>query len=168
MTKKFWLAAALIAPLALHAQSRQPAPPAAGGTDDMPHRTAKAFAPFIRAIASRRYNTAQQIFKLRRSVQAALEDPDTTGILARFIKADRFELNLIGGRTLGQNVGILLFTIASEEGPVAFKIYYYGFGTDIYVARIDVSDDWDQIEALSGTVDSLPAPVTVSLGASGE
>ena len=155
-----------LTPLALKAQNRN-APPAAAG-DDMPHQTAKAFAPFIRAIVSRRYNTAQQIFKLRRSVQASLEDADTTGILARFIKADRFDLNLIGGRTLGQNVGILLFTMASEDGPVAFKIYYYGFGNDIYVARIEVSDDWDQIEALSATVDSLPAPVTISLGAAAE
>jgi hypothetical protein len=155
--------------LALHAQNRAAigGPPAAAG-DDMPHRTAKAFAPFIRAIASRRYNTAQQIFKLRRSVQTSLEDAETTGILARFIKPDRFDLNLIGGRTLGQNIGILLFTMASEDGPVAFKIYYYGFGNDIYVSRIEVTDDWDQIEAYSATVDAFPAPVSISHGAAAE
>ena len=154
-----------IAPLMLRAQN---APVPVAPADDMPLRTTKAFAPFLKAIMARRYNTAQQIFKLRRSVQASLDDVEPTRILSRFTKPDRFDLNLIGGRTLGQNIGILMFTVATEDGPVAFKVYYYGFGPDINVSRIDVSDDWDEIEQLSATVEILPAPITVPLGTPAE
>src|SRR5262249_14839820 len=144
-------------PLILHAQSRGTPAGAAGqgGGEDMPHRTTRAFAPFLKAVITRRYNQAQQIFKLRRSVEVSLEDEETTRILSRFTKPDRFDLNLIGGRTLGQNIGILVFTIATEDGPVAFKIYYYGFGNDINVSRIEVFDDWDQIEQVAATVEIL-------------
>lgn len=164
------LAAGSATPLLLKAQNGGNA--AAVGTgigaqaapaDDMPHRTAKAFAPFIRAIVTRRINTATQIFKLRRPAEAALETPDAVRILARFQKPDRLELNLIGGRTLGQNIGILYFTIATEDGPVAFKINYYGFGEDMYVARMEITDDWEQIEQASATMETLPAPITVPL-----
>ena len=73
------------------------------------------------------------------------------------------ELNLVGGRTLGQNIGILLFTVATEDGPVAFKVYYYGFGQDINIARLDISDEWDELERVSSTVDILSQPVAVPL-----
>jgi hypothetical protein len=142
--------------------------PPAPGADDMARRTIRAFAPFLRALVSRRYNQAQGIFKIRRSVQAYLEQEEPTRIMSRFIRPDRFDLNLVGGRTLGQNIGILLFTIAAEDGPVAIKIYYYGYGNDINVSRIDVSDDWDEIELLSSTVEVLQVPVTVPLTAGPE
>ena len=134
-----------------------------GQGEDMAHHTARVFAPFIRAIVMRRVNTAQQIFKLRRSVESALEQADTVRILGRFQKPDRLDLNLIGGRTLGQNIGILLFTVATEDGPVCFKIFYYGFGQDINISRIEISDDWDTIESNSSNIDLLGAPITVSL-----
>lgn len=132
--------------------------------DDMPHRTAKAFAPFIHAVVTRRVTQAQRIFKMRRSVETAIEQADTVRIFGRFTKPDGLDLNLIGGRTLGQNIGILLFTVATEDGPVAFKISYYAYGTDMYVARMEVVDNWDDVERLAATVDMLPAPVTVPLG----
>ncbi len=132
--------------------------------DDMPHRTAKAFAPFIRAVIARRMNNAVQIFKLRRGVETYLEQAETVQILGRFVKPDRLDLNLVGGRTLGQNIGILFFTVAHEEGPVAFKVYYYGVGDDIYIARMDITDNWDEIEAAAVSVEALPAPIVVNLG----
>src|SRR6185369_12673864 len=78
--------------------------PGAAG-DDMPHRTAKAFAPFLKAVITKRYNTAQQIFKIRRSVENSLEEQQSVRILNRFNKPERMDLNLVGGRTLGQNIG---------------------------------------------------------------
>ena len=60
--------------------------------------------------------------------------------------------------------GILLFTVVTEEGPVAFKVYHYGFGNDVYIARMDITDDWDEIERLSSMVDMLGQPITVPLG----
>jgi hypothetical protein len=132
-------------------------------SEDMPHYTARKFAPFIRAIVLHRVNTAQGIFKMRRSVESNLEQPDTIRTLAHFQKPDSLPLNLIGGRTLGQNIGILLFTVATQDGPVSFKIYYYGFAQDINVARIEISDDWDTIESASSNIDLMSAPITVPL-----
>jgi hypothetical protein len=142
------------------------APPAGAAAMpvDMPQQTVKAFAPFLRAVVTRRMNQAERIFKMRRSVQSALEQPNTVRILGRFAnKPDQFQLSLIGGRTLGERIGILLFTVATEDGPVAFKVYYYGFGQDTVIARMEVTDDWDEVERLSLTVDNLPQPRWVML-----
>jgi hypothetical protein len=138
------------------------APPPAD--NDLPQRMAHEFAPFLRAIVTRRINQAEQIFKMRRSVLTSLEQPNAIRILGHFNKPDQLELNLIGGRMLGNSVGTLLFTISTQEGPVAFKIFHYGFDKDIYIGRLDVTDDWDEIERLAATVDPLPQPVTVNLG----
>jgi len=150
-------------PMMLKAQNGGMGSPGVAG-EDMPHRTAKAFAPFLKAVITKRYNTAQQIFKIRRSVESSLEEAQSVRILNRFNKPERMDLNLVGGKTLGQNIGILLFTVGTEDGPVAFKIYYYGFGNDISISRLEMSDDWDEIETLAKSVDSLTSPVTVSLG----
>src|SRR6185437_13476090 len=79
------------APMLLRAQN---AP--ARVADDMPHRTVKAFAPFFRALVQHRLNTAQGVFKMRRSVEMELETSDNVQILSRFQKPDTLELNLIG------------------------------------------------------------------------
>ncbi len=152
------------APLLLQAQNGGVAPRLGPAPDDMPRRTAKAFAPFLRAIIMRRTTTAQQIFKMRRPVMTALDHPDTLRILGRFQKPDTLALNLVGGRMLGESTGILLFTIASVEGPVYIKIYYYGVEDVIYIDRMDIGDDWDDMEAAAISVQSLPSPITVSLG----
>jgi hypothetical protein len=130
---------------------------------DMPHRTAQAFAPFLKAVVSRRMNVAERIFKVKRNVTSSLGDQNTVRILGRFTKPDQLDLNLIGGRTLGKDVGILLFTVATEDAPVAFKVYYYAFGQDMIISRMEVVDDWDDVERLASTVDLLQQPITVSL-----
>jgi hypothetical protein len=133
-------------------------------TDTLPQRTTKAFAPFLHAIVQRRMNQAERFFKIRPSLRATLELPETERILARFRKPDEMSLNLIGGRMLGQDIGILLFTVATEDGPVAFKVFYYGYGQDMNIQRMDITDNWDDIERLSSMVDMLPVAVTVPLG----
>lgn len=138
--------------------------PKPAAADDLPRRTAKAFAPFLRAIIMRRINTAQQIFKVRRSVMNSLEQPETTRVLGRFQKPDTLSINLVGGRMLGQNIGILLFTMTNEEGPIYFKIYYYGVEDQIYIDRMDIGDDWDDMASIAASLDSLPAPINVPLG----
>ena len=158
--------AAIIMTSAMPSTSQaQRAPIGAAAAEDMPHRTARTFAPFIRALITRHFNTAQSIFKIRRSVETSLETIESERILGRFNKPDRLELNLVGGRTLGNNIGILLFTIATEDGPIAFKVYYYGFGNDLNINRVELADDWDQIEALGTNMEMLSIAIPVPLGA---
>jgi hypothetical protein len=161
---------ALIVVLALFISSAAPllnaqngGAPAAPPNDDMARRTLKAFAPFIRAILTRRINNAQQIFRIRRPVLTYLDQPESIIIFNRFLKPDAFTLNLVGGKALGNNLGILLFTIASNEGPVYFKIYYYGVEDTIYIDRMTISDDWDDLEAAAASIESLPSPVSIPM-----
>jgi len=160
------IVAGTTAPFLLNAQG-QNVPNQGVGMNNAPDQlalsTARRFAPFLRAVVTRRMNVAERIFKVRRSVNVTLDQADTARILGRFIRPDQLDLNLIGGRTLGQNMGILLFTVVTEEGPVAFKVYHYAFANDIYIARMDISDDWDEIERLSAMVDVLPQPISVPL-----
>lgn len=160
------LAVGSASPLMLQAQVRAGAgaPGAAGTVDDVPHRMAREFAPFVRAVILRRLTAAQQVFKLHRNVMNTVASPETAQVLNRFNKPDRLDLNLVGGKILGQRIGILFFTIAHLDGPVAFKIYYYGYNGDTYISRIEITDDWDDIETMSQTLEILANPVAVPLG----
>jgi hypothetical protein len=155
------------APLVMHAdaQVNPGAMPAPMQADDIARTTTRRFAPFLRAVVTRRMNVAERIFKVRRQVYATLDQQDTARILGRFIRPDQLSVSLIGGRTLGQGMGILLFTVVTEEGPVAIKVFHYTFGNDVNIARMDISDDWDEIERYSAMVDILQQPISVPLTA---
>ena len=158
------------APLLLRAQAGGTVRPGAGAAtaESVPQRAAREFAPFIRALIQRRVTNAQQIFRMRRPVINSLDNADNVRILGRFQKPDRFDLNLVGGRMFGKNVGVLLFTVVNEEGPVSFKIYFYDFGDQRYVDSMEISDDWSELETAATTVDLLPTPITLSLSSAPE
>lgn len=159
------LAVAGAAPLLLRAQvggTVRPVPGAATA-EDLPHRSAREFAPFIRALISRRITNAQQLFRMRRPVLNSLDNANNVRILSRFQKLNRYELNLVGGRMFGKNAGILLFTIVNEEGPVFFKIYFYDFADQRYIDSLEISDDWSELETAATSVDMLQTPISVAL-----
>lgn len=170
------LLAALVAgtatPWAMHAQAQVGNAPAGGNTggvvavnEEITRSTTRRFAPFLRAVVTRRMNVAERIFKVRRSVYAMLDQGETARVLARFVRPDQLSVTLIGGRQLGQGMGVLLFTVVTEEGPVAIKVFHYTFGNDVYISRMDITDDWDEIERYAAMVDILQQPVTVPLAA---
>jgi hypothetical protein len=164
------------APLVMHAHAQgggTVAPVTGGGggmgNEDLTRSTTRRFAPFLRAVVTRRMNVAERIFKVRRSVYASLDQADTARILGRFVRPDELSVTLIGGRQLGQGMGVLLFTVVTSDGPVAIKVFHYAFGNDVYISRMDITDDWDEIEHYAAMVDILQQPVTVSLaGQEGE
>jgi hypothetical protein len=164
------LIAGTAAPLVMHANAQGGAPGGAGmQNEDLSRTTTRRFAPFLRAVISRRMNVAERIFKVRRSVYGMLDQAETARVLARFVRPDQLSVTLIGGRNLGQGMGVLLFTVVTEEGPVAIKVFHYSFGNDVYIARMDITDDWDEIERYAAMVEVLQQPVTVSLsGQEGE
>jgi hypothetical protein len=125
---------------------------------------AREFAPWIAAVVQEKWNIATPIFPIRRHAQEYLELPNTQRIFRRFGgKPNGMELALIGGRGLGDQTGVLLFTVTTESGPVAFKIYHYKFGNTRSVGKIEVTDDWSDIEKMYMTVDPLQAAVLVPL-----
>jgi hypothetical protein len=140
-------------------------PATAAAEDDLAHRTAKQFAPFVRALIQRRLTTAQQLFKVRRPVMAALEDPDTIRVLSRYQRPQRYDFNLVAGRLYGPGTGVVLFTIVNEDGPVYFKIHYYTFNEQTYIDQLEISDAWEYLEEATEHLDMLPSPVSVPLNA---
>jgi hypothetical protein len=151
------------APLLLRAQTATPGrgSGAAAVENDVPHRTARSFAPFIRALMQRRLTTAQQLFKVHRPVLETLDLPDVMRILQRYQRPQQYELNLVAGRLYAPNTGIVLFTIVNEEGPVYFKIHYYTYAEKTYIDGLEISDDWGFMEAAAEHLESLPAPISV-------
>jgi hypothetical protein len=131
--------------------------------NEAPRRAAREFAPWIEALIQEKVNVATRLFPLRRSAKDTVEAAATLRIFRKFPKLDGHELALIGGRGLGGQTGVLLFTITSESGPVAFKIYHYRFGNTRSVSKLEITDDWSEIEKMYTTVDPLPAPVLVPL-----
>jgi len=182
MWKKLGLAAAMVvvagwlstsvaedpAPTQLPAEMA-PANPAApvvpGGAADgeAPRRAAKEFATWIEAVIQEKFNVASRQFPMSRQVQEYTRLEQVQRIFRKFPKLSGLQLALIGGRELGDQTGVLLFTVTSENGPVAFKIYHYKFGDTRTVGRMEVTDDWMEIERMYTTVDALAAPVLVPL-----
>jgi hypothetical protein len=121
------------------------------------------FAPWISAIIQQKWAVADRIFPLEKAAQAEAEAAQISEIYSRFTKLDDTPISLVGVHILGDQIGTAFFTTVTEHGPIAFKISYYRYGTDIHVGKIEFATHWSEIEALSLTVDPLPAPVTAPL-----
>jgi hypothetical protein len=137
---------------------------AAGQDNELPRRVAREFAPWIAAVIQEKWNIANPIFPIRKHAQETLEFPNTLRIFRKFGgKVNGLDLALIGGRGLGEQTGVLLFTITTESGPVAFKIYHYKFGNTRSVGKVEITDDWADIEKMYLSVDPLQTSVVVQL-----
>ncbi|MCL2647401.1 MAG: hypothetical protein FWD61_10425 [Phycisphaerales bacterium] len=130
---------------------------------DLPRRVARDFAPWITAIIQQRTDVANRLFPLKRQVQEIIQSPNALRIFRKFPKLTGMDIAFLGGRTLGDQISVLLFTIATEDGPVAFKIYHYKFTGQHYVGRLEITDDWSEIERMFFTVDILQNPITTPL-----
>jgi hypothetical protein len=163
MAKFLPVAAALLVMIALAAPLCAASPAVALPDTATAQKMVDDFAPWISAIIQQRFSAADRLFPLERSAQAEVESSANVQIFSRFTRLDDTALSLVGVHILGDHIGTALFTAATEHGPVAFKIYYYRYGTDIHVGKIDIAEHWADIEALSLTVDALPEPVTALL-----
>ncbi|HUO10376.1 MAG TPA: hypothetical protein VM008_18870 [Phycisphaerae bacterium] len=163
MKKSLPAAAALLFVLAVAAPLRAASPAVALPDTATAQKMVDDFAPWISAIIQQRFGAANRLFPLERPAQAEVESSANVQIFSRFTRLDDTTLSLVGVHILGDHIGTALFTAATEHGPVAFKISYYRYGTDTHVGKIEIVEHWSDIEALSLTVDALPAPVTALL-----
>jgi hypothetical protein len=134
-----------------------------GQDNEIPRRVVREFAPWIAAVIQEKSNTAVAIFPIRRHAQETLEFPNTRRIFRKFGKLNGLDLALIGGRGLADQAGVLLFTVTTESGPVAFKVYHYRYGNTRSVGKIEITDDWADLEKMYLTVDPLQVPVIAPL-----
>lgn len=142
---------------------RSPAAHATAVDPDTAPQIARTFSPWIRAMIQHKSTIADQLFVTPKYIYSAFESDTGKRILARFSGVQPHDLNLIGAKSLGRNMGACLFTISTADGPVALKIYYYSFNAQLHISRIEMADDWPDIEHLDYGVDTLPEPVTVPL-----
>lgn len=124
---------------------------------------ARSFAPWIKAMIQHKSTLADQLFVTPKSIYGEFESEVGKRILARFTGTAQHDLNLIAAKNLGRNTGIALFTISTQDGPVALRLYYYGYNTQIHIAHVDMADDWQTIEQMEMATDALQQPATVSL-----
>ncbi len=142
-----------------------PARPVKGATADMnaAQKTVEDFAPWISAVIQQRWAVANSIFPLQRVALEDVQSAEAMQIFTRFTKLDDVQLSLIGEHVLGDHIGTLLFTAATDDGPVAFKVFYYRFGTEMRIGKVLVVAHWTEIETYSQSVELLPTPVTAML-----
>lgn len=168
------MVAAIMAAWLSHARGQETNPPTqpvevtlqpdfAHADGDVPRRIARDFAPWIHAVILQKPDVANRLFRMRHVAQEQAEAQQALKIFRKFPKLDGVELTLVGGRTLGEQTGVLLFTVVSDAGPVAFKVYHYRFGNDRMIGRLEITDDWNEIERMYTTIDPLQTPVTVQL-----
>jgi hypothetical protein len=142
---------------------RSPSAQATAVDPDTAPQLARNFAPWLRAMIQHKSTIADQLFVTPKYIYSAFESDTGKRIMARFNGLQPHDLNLIGAKNLGRNTGAVLFTISTAEGPVGLKLYYYGFNAQMFISRIELADDWPDIERLDYGVDALPEPVTVPL-----
>ncbi len=130
---------------------------------DSAPQIARTFAPWIRAMIQHKSTVADQLFVTPKYIYSAFESDTGKRITARFAGGQQHDLNLIGAKNLGRNIGASLFTISTADGPVALKIYYYSYNAQVHISRIEMADDWPDIEHLDYGVDALEEPITVPL-----
>jgi hypothetical protein len=142
---------------------RTPSAHATAVDPDTAPQMARTFAPWIRAMIQHKSTVADQIFVTPKYIYSAFESDTGKRILARFNGLQPHDLNLIGAKSLGRNTGAALFTVSTADGPVGLKIYYYSFNAQMHISRIEMADDWPDIERLDYGTDALAEPVTVPL-----
>jgi hypothetical protein len=130
---------------------------------ETPRRIAKDFAPWMEAVIQGKTDVANRLFPLQKAAQDAIESPDALRIFGKFPKLNGLKLALVGARGYGDQTGTLLFTITTKDGPIAIKLYHYQFGNSRYIGKVEVTDDWEEIDKMYQTVDILQTPVVVSL-----
>lgn len=136
-----------------------PQPASAAPTMDDAARTAHQFTPWLTALVHGKPQNADQYFHLRPAAQNEMANSDTSQILSRLSQVDNFDLNLVWSKSLGEGTGIAMFTIATTDGPIGFKVYYYTFANQPFVSHVDFTSHWSEIERMAFTVDQLSAPV---------
>jgi hypothetical protein len=138
---------------------------AAAPDNEQARQTAKSFAPWLRALAHGRMTTADNLFHMSSRARDDMTSPEASQILSRLANAGDFDISVVGVRSLGPQVGIVLFTLTTADGPVAFKIYYYGFGGQMYIDKLEIADHWSAIESMAMTFDPT---VTLTSATSGD
>ncbi len=119
-----------------------------------------SFAPWISAVIQQKFAVADRIYPIEKYAQTELENSGAGDVFSRVTRIDDVALSLVGVHILGDHIGTALFTLPTEHGPIAIKVSYYRYGTDTHVGRVEIAYRWADIEALSETVNALPAPVT--------
>ena len=130
---------------------------------EVQRRVARDFAVWIEDIILQKTDAANRLFPLQPYAQKQVMSNKTVEIFSRFPKLEGMDITLVGWRALGEQAGVLLFTTVTEHGPVAFKIYHYKYGNNRSIGKIEVTDEWSEIERMYTTIDPLPVPVTVPL-----
>ena len=121
------------------------------------------FAPWVSAVILQKPNIANRLFPMERGALAAVQSNEVVQMYARFPKLDDVPLSLAGMHSLGDHIGTAFFTAATQDGPIGFKVYYYRYGTEMRIGKVEMATHWTDLEALSQTVDTLATPVTAML-----
>jgi hypothetical protein len=122
-----------------------------------------SFAPWISAVILQKPNVANRLFPMERGALSAVESNEAVQMYARFPKLDDVPVSLAGMHSLGDHIGTALFTAATQDGPIGFKVSYYRYGTEMRIGKVEMATHWSELEALSLTVDTLATPVTAML-----
>jgi hypothetical protein len=121
------------------------------------------FAPWISAVIQQRFAAADRIYTLERYAQTELENSGAAQVFSKVTRLDDTPLSLVGVHILGDHMGTALFTLPTEHGPIAIKVSYYRYGTELHVGKVEIAEKWSDIETLAETVNALPTPVTAVL-----
>lgn len=99
-------------------------------------------------------------------VRQELARRETAVILDRLDLDAPFRISVVGFKLIMGDAVTMLFVSTTEQGPVAVKLSYFVHENQLYMGRVQIADDWDDIEALVDSVDRLPAPFNISTNAS--
>jgi hypothetical protein len=123
---------------------------------------AYAIVSFLELSANGKVMQTQKLFQTTARVRESLENGDVAALLRRVSFQRPFKIELVGFSVIGQASAALVFVATTADGPVGIKVCIYRHETTNYVARVDATADWGDLEAMVATVDKLPVSLIIA------
>ena len=153
------VATLVIAVVLFFTRAVEPQHVSAAAEPDSGGQTVRQFTPWLSAFVRGKQQVAEQYFRLRPAAQNEMNSTEASAVLNRLSQINAPVLNLVWSKSLGENTGIVMFTVATEDGPIGFKIYYYGFNNQMYISHVQMTRHWSEIERMAFNFDPETGPV---------
>ena len=117
---------------------------------------------FLALAAQGRLNQADAVFVTRGATRQSLQNGRVLETLRRLNLKPPFSVQCVGANEISGQAFTMVYVATTEDGPIGVKLYVYRHEKGTFVGRIDVTEDWTELEQMADSVLRLPTPVVIN------
>jgi hypothetical protein len=118
---------------------------------------------FLTAVTKGNFSDAQRLFNMKDDLRDELQRGHSADLMGVMNLRPPYSVSLVGVDVITNDDVSFVYVINTVDGPVAFKMDMYQYQGVQYMAHCDVTNDWDEIVVMIGTVDRLSTPLQVTV-----